>query len=700
MKVPAVFAALAWEASSAEVDTNPLAKVLDLMDECTAKVKADMEAEAKAYHEYYEWCDDVAKNVQFEIKTAKSSKEKLEASITKLTSDIEVGTSKIEDLSEAIATNEADLKEATAVREKEAADFAAAEAEMVDAVDTLGRAIGILEREMAKNPAAFAQIDTSNMQKLTQAIGTVIDAAAFSGQDKGKLMALIQSNNADDDEDDNGAPDPAAYKSHSGGILDVLGDMKDKAEGELAELRKAETNAKQNFNMLKGSLEGEIAADNKDLDEEKSAKAAAEEEKATSEGDLSQTSKDLSEAESNLAKTTHGCLTAAADHEANVAAGNEELTVIAEAKKILQETTSGAVSQSYDFLQLSVASKMKTRADLAKSEILTAVKKLARQQHSAALAQLSSRIEAVMQYGNLNGADVFAKIKGLIQDMIVKLEKEAEEDAAEKAYCDEEMAKTEAKKSQLEGDIEALTTKIDRAASKSASLKEEVKEAQAELAALAKEQAEMDKIRQEQNADYKVAKADLELGLGGVQKALEKLREYYGGAAAALVQDDSSFGSFMQQPSPPAKHQKSTGAGQSIIGILEVCESDFSKNLANEEQAEADAVEEYESTTQENKITKSTKEQDVKYKTQEFKSLDKEITELSSDKDTANTELSAVLEYYGKIKDRCVAKPETYEERKKRREAEIEGLKQSLEILENETAFVQRKRRAFRGALQ
>ena len=36
----------------------------------------------------------------------------------------------------------------------------------------------------------------------------------------------------------------------------------------------------------------------------------------------------------------------------------------------------------------------------------------------------------------------------------------------------------------------------------------------------AKEQADMDKIRAEQNAAYKTAKADLELGLGGVKKAL------------------------------------------------------------------------------------------------------------------------------------------------------------------------------------
>merc|ERR1719240_516373 len=231
------------------------------------------------------------------------------------------------------------------------------------------------------------------------------------------------------------------------------------------------------------------------------------------------------------------------------------------------------------------------------------------------------------------------------------------------AYCDEEMSKTEAKKSELDDEISKLVTKMDQAASTSTRLKDEVKEAQAELAALAKEQAEMDAIRQEQRADFSKAKKDLELGLGGVQKALEKLREYYGGAA--LIQ--SSDMGFMQQPAAPEKHQKSSGAGQSIIGILEVCESDFSKNLAKEEQEESDAQAEYDTTTQENKITK---EQDVKFKTQEFKALDAEITELTGDKETAQSELDAVMEYYGKIKDRCVAKPESYEERTARRNAE------------------------------
>merc|ERR1719473_2021614 len=103
--------------------------------------------------------------------------------------------------------------------------------------------------------------------------------------------------------------------------------------------------------------------------------------------------------------------------------------------------------------------------------------------------------------------------------------------------------------------------------------------------------------------------------------------------------------------------------------------------------------------SQENAVTKTTKDQDVKYKSQEFKGLDKSIAELTADRNTENTELSAVNEYYGKIKDRCIAQPEGYAERARRRKAEIEGLKQALSILENETAFVQRHKQGLRGGV-
>merc|ERR1712129_266427 len=172
----------------------------------------------------------------------------------------------------------------------------------------------------------------------------------------------------------------------------------------------------------------------------------------------------------------------------------------------------------------------------------------------------------------------------------------------------------------------------DLVAAKSAELKGEVKTLGAELATLAREQAEMDSIRAEEKAAYDTAKADLELGISGVQRALSTLKDYYGGSS--FVQGSKNFDAFMQQPAAPQAHSAASGAGGSIIDILEVCESDFAKNLAAEEAQEADAIAVYEKTTQENKLSKTMKSQDSKYKTKEFKGLDKSISDLSGDKET------------------------------------------------------------------
>jgi hypothetical protein len=477
-----------------------------------------------------------------------------------------------------------------------------------------------------------------------------------------------------------------------------LEDLKEKAETQLAELRKAESNTKHNFDLLRQSLEDDVSVKTKYMNEEKSAKAEASGSKATAEGDLATTTSDLKESQESLATTSSTCMTTAADHEATVAARDEELKTIAEATKILMDTSAGAVEQTYGFVQLGMESTMQSKADLARMEVVTFVKKLSKQYRSAALAQLASKIAAVARFGS----DPFTKVKGLIQDMIMKLEAEAQAAATEKAWCDEQMAKTEEKKQELDEDIAKLTTKIDQATARSTQLKAEVKELQGELAALAKEQASMDKIRSESHAAYEEAKADLTLGLSGVRKALDLLRGYYGGSAALL--QDRKFASLMQQPAKPEMFKKATGAGDSIIGILEVVESDFAANLAKEETEESDAAEDYEKTTQENAVTKTTKVQDVKYKTQEFTGLDKSVSEMSADRESTESELASVMEYYGEVKDRCIAKPETYEERQAKRQAEIAGLKKALDILDSETvqmAFVQRKKRHgnMRGAL-
>jgi len=489
--------------------------------------------------------------------------------------------------------------------------------------------------------------------------------------------------------------------------MDVLDDMKEKAEGQLSDLRAAETQAKNSYNMLRQSLEDELSATSKELDDEKSAKASNTEEKASAEGDLVVAAKETKGSSAKLSHIRGDCQTVAGDHEANTAARKVELKTIGEAEKILRDTTGGAAEKSgYSFIQMAASSSSRAKAkELAKATVMNIVQNLAKEHHSAALAQLASRISATLKYSH-GSADPFGKVRNLISSMIMKLEKEASEEATEKAYCDEEMGKTKSKKGELEDAVSKLSSKIDKATSKSGSRKEEVTELQGQLASLTKEQAEIDGIRREENTVYTASKKDLELGLSGVRKALTVLREFYAAPkSAALLQtddDDDHMSSLMQQaasqPAPPQQAEKSAGAGGGIIGLLEVIESDFAKNLATEDATESDAASSYEKQTQANKITKAEKEQDAKFKTKEFKSLDKSISEFEADKATEDAELSAVSEYFGKIKERCVAKPSTFEDRLARRNAEIKGLKDALASLESEALMQVSSRRAGRHA--
>merc|ERR1719152_306401 len=161
----------------------------------------------------------------------------------------------------------------------------------------------------------------------------------------------------------------------------------------------------------------------------------------------------------------------------------------------------------------------------------------------------------------------------------------------------------------------------------------------------------------------------MKMGIEGVKMALKVLKEYY-------ASSDKSHGA-------------AEGAGASIIGLLEVCESDFTKGLTEMTAQEQTAAADHESYSKQDEIDRTAKGQDVKYKTKEAAGLDKAVSDLSSDLSTVSDELTAVVSALDKLKEMCVAKAEPYAERKARRESEIAGLKEALQILESEAALVQ-----------
>jgi chromosome segregation ATPase len=339
------------------------------------------------------------------------------------------------------------------------------------------------------------------------------------------------------------------------------------------------------------------------------------------------------------------------------------------AATVLQEKTGGAQEQAYGFVQIVLQHSHIPDATL--DQLVHSLVSLGKDQNDRKLAMLAMKVRQFSTQSD----DPFKKVKDLINGMIEKLEAEAAQEASEKEFCDKETKKTKESQDELESHVQELTSKIDGHTSRIQKLKEHIAVLGTELTEIARSQTEMNEMRIEEKAEFERLSSDYEAGVEGVQMALKVLRDYYGQSFAQVR---------MEQPET-SSHSKSGDGASSIIGILEVAESDFARLLAEARETEAAAVSEYEEMTEDNKVDTATKTEDVKGKKAELGELEHEVSELSGDRDSDQDELDAVNAYMSELNSKCVAKPEPYEERKRRREAEIDGLQNALDILEGKS---------------
>merc|ERR1719395_470975 len=104
---------------------------------------------------------------------------------------------------------------------------------------------------------------------------------------------------------------------------------------------------------------------------------------------------------------------------------------------------------------------------------------------------------------------------------------------------------------------------------------------------------------------------------------------------------------------------------------------DFTSTYTEIETEEMEKAKAYAKQSDENKVAKATKLTNAKAKASEVKSLTVAIENTGTDKDMVSKELDAVLSYLDKLKPQCETKVMSYAEKKARREAEIEGLKEA-----------------------
>jgi len=277
--------------------------------------------------------------------------------------------------------------------------------------------------------------------------------------------------------------------------------------------------------------------------------------------------------------------------------------------------------------------------------------------------------------------DPFKKISKMIKDMIDKLTQEAQEEAEHKGFCDAELGSNKATRDTKTEESDLLTAKIEELTAEVSKLAVQIGELSAAIADLDKAMAEATSVRMAEKEKNTETIADAKAGKEAVARAMLVLKTYYEGAAknTALIQGKTQS----KVPGAPATFDKAyTGMeGGGVMGMLEVCESDFARLESETTAAEAENSDSYDKFSADSTASKDAKTAEMKDKESEKTTKESANAQAKKDLKGVKEELDAALAYYEKLKPSCVDAGESYAERVARREEEIESLKEALKIL-------------------
>merc|ERR1719274_249992 len=203
-------------------------------------------------------------------------------------------------------------------------------------------------------------------------------------------------------------------------------------------------------------------------------------------------------------------------------------------------------------------------------------------------------------------SDPMEQVKGLLKELIAKLEKEAAEAESLHQFCQEEKKKTTAALKKKQMTLDKLNSRIDKASTKKEQLGEAIATLSEEIAAIDKTNAEATKIRTEENTNFQKTESDFTEAAEAVDDAIDALKEYYGDAF--LLQVDAK----RRDDAPPALGGAKKDSAGGIIGILETMGEEFRKTVKEARADEREAQKSYDTMMQENKVSKAAKEAEIK----------------------------------------------------------------------------------------
>lgn len=677
---------------------SPIQKVIELIKNLATEVSEAGAKEAAEYDKFACFCKHQDESKNKAIEKSEERIQVLEADITDFEAEISDLDKDIIKLGNQIERIEGKIETKDKTRADTHKEYVEEEEDLSSAISAIKRAMKALKDAKGKQEG---DVDLDLLQPMTAKVLGVVSrsrSGAISTEQVQKLVAFAQ-------EVKRGQPMSGKghdYENRSNDIIQTLQELlrtfndnlKDceneefesmsthqKARLALLNRKKFKKEEKMEKETRVDHLSEELHTAEQNKDEETDAKESDEEfvtelhtqcEKKAQNWDQRSTARAKEMAA--LGEVVNILDTGAKDNYS----ANKKLNLAAKSSQI-----SKVPAKSPTFLQL------KSTGGSAEATVQRVIESLSAQGvklHSAALTGLASQL--IMG----NSADPFAKVRGVIKDLIERLEDDAEAEAEQKSFCDTEMksaiTKRDAQSLKMEG--EQATLAAERA---------EVKELEAENKKLQQEIAELNlgirdanELRVKEKAGNEKTISMSKAGKEAVEKALEVLSSMY--SASALVQNKAQYkppksgrdGQTVADMAPGSSDQgdyegnKAQGGG--IIALCEVIVSDFERTVEQTEDDEEEAVSAFKDFERDSKKSISDKKNEKKNNNGDIASSTDAITEAKDLLMEAMESKKGAEKELQKLKPMCVDQPETYEQRVRKREEEIAALKSAMKSLD------------------
>eukprot|EP00397_Hematodinium_sp_SG-2012_P020236 GEMP01020838.1.p1 GENE.GEMP01020838.1~~GEMP01020838.1.p1 ORF type:complete len:694 (+),score=260.18 GEMP01020838.1:77-2158(+) len=672
--------------------TSPVEKVVEMLEDLRTQVLDEGKAEAKTYNEFACFCKDTGSSKREAVQNGIDQQAELEATLGDLNASREAAAERARAAQTALSDLKAELDSARAERKATHKTYSGNALDLSQAITAIRDAVEALEAsQRPQENASMLSMSTTLVHAVRRA---ALIADAWGVASTKPVLALLQ-----EEQPENNTVD---YSYHSVEIISTLKKLEKDLVSEKQALDEEEVGSKSAFDQLHQRNSDERLEKERELAKEQENEARLTDDIGIASQSLTDTTAKLHDDQQYLAGLTQTCNDKAATWDQRVTMRADELTALTQATDIIKDTVTAKTTnqtirfiqkhggwqaeehEEPSFVQLSRKSATVARNFLhptsRRDQVVAFLRQKSDQFKSAAFATLASAATA----------KPFEKITALIQKLIDRLLEEAQNEQDHNNWCKTQTDQATQQRTIRADEVKKFNNDLEKGEARRDKLNDTITTLSAEIGELEAAFETAQHERTEEKDEHARAVTDAKEGMDALAQAETILRAFYEkkGAAGQVALDqvgqpyeaapDAGFKNF-------EAYKGSQSASKGVLGMIAVIQSDFQRTVEETERAEHEAnlafIQVFEG---ENKASQDEKNklrstaQDNLATTN--KKIDDDKESLVQSQDLVDRAVQELIE----LNEACVKTEMSYEERVRRREDEIQSLKQALCILDKE----------------